>query len=77
MRCWRSRGGPVAVLPADRQGGLPPSEALVRVLIQGEATLPGRMAVRRASVHLEADAASPGLRWLSAAAAALFRQGSF
>jgi hypothetical protein len=67
----------VAVLPPDRNGGLPPAEALYRVLIQGEGEPGGRPAVRRASVHLEADPASPGRRWLAAAAAALFRQGNF
>ncbi|MFN7753258.1 MAG: HlyD family efflux transporter periplasmic adaptor subunit [Pseudomonadota bacterium] len=71
------RGGPVAVLPPDRNGGLPPAEALYRVLIQGEGEPGGRPAVRRVSVHLEADPASPGRRWLAAAAAALFRQGNF
>ena len=73
----QSSGGPVAVLPPDRHGALPPAEALYRVVVRGEGAAGERLAVRRVSVHLEADAASPGLRWLSAAAAVLFRQGGF
>jgi hypothetical protein len=33
--------------------------------------------VRRVAVHIEARPDSPGRRWLSAIAAALFRQGGF
>jgi len=71
------RGGPVAVHPADRHGGMPPVDALYRVLIEGEGNPPGRLAVRRATVHLEAEPASPGLRWLAAMTSALVRQGNF
>ena len=70
-------GGPVPVLPAGPNGGLPPADALYRVLIEGDDPISGRVAVRRVAVHIEAQPDSPGRRWLSAIAAALFRQGGF
>jgi putative peptide zinc metalloprotease protein len=70
-------GGPVPVLPAGPSGGLPPADALYRVLIEGDDSISGRVAVRRVAVHIEARPDSPGRRWLSAIAAALFRQGGF
>ncbi len=71
-------GGPVAVLQPDRAGGgIQPAEALYRVLVQGQGAMPGRLAVRRVTVHIEAEPSSPGRRWLANAAAALLRQGAF
>ncbi|MCA4902487.1 MAG: HlyD family efflux transporter periplasmic adaptor subunit [Rhodocyclaceae bacterium] len=70
-------GGPVEVLPAGPGGGLAPVDALYRVVIEGDDPLPGRVAVRRVAVHIDARPDSPGRRWLSAIAAALFRQGAF
>jgi hypothetical protein len=47
------------------------------VLVQGQGAMPGRLAVRRVTVHIDAEPSSPGRRWLANAAAALLRQGGF
>lgn len=73
----QSHGGPIAVLPPGPAGALPPVDILYRVLIEGDDAMPGRVAVRQVAVHVDARPDSPGLRWLSTLAAAVFRQSGF
>ncbi len=71
-----SHGGPLTVVPGESGGALRPTEAVYRVLIEGEGDK-DRPAIRSVRVHLEAGGESAGWRWLATGLSVLIQQAGF
>ena len=71
-----SHGGPLTVVPGESGGALRPTDAVYRVLIEGDGDAE-RPSVRYVRVHLEAHSESPALRWVANGLSVLLQQAGF
>lgn len=78
MLLAKTHGGPFSVVPAEAGGALRPTDAVYRVLIEGEGDRDrDRPAVRLVGVHLEAKRESAARRWFANGVSILIQQAGF
>ena len=76
MLLAKTHGGPFSVVPGEAGGALRPTDAVYRVLIEGDGDR-DRPAVRLVGVHLEAKRESAARRWFANGVSILIQQAGF